>query len=138
VLVQTIVNNHPHPSTMKFSQQLLLSLLASSLVEAASPYSQYILAPTSRTLYPQSVFATDGDVTHPADLLEGADGSLTLNNTASVTYDFGKNIEGIVSLDIVSTAATQFVGVTFTESSLWISTFGSDATADSGLDEPLW
>jgi len=123
---------------MKPTQQLFLSLLATSLVEATPSYSQYILAPTSRTLYPQSVFRTNGDVTDPADLLEGAGGSLTLNNTASVTYDFGKNIEGIVSLDILSTAATQYVGVTFTESSLWISTFGSDATADSGLDEPLW
>jgi hypothetical protein len=123
---------------MKLSHHLFPVLLTLRSVEAAIPYSQYILAPTSRTLYPQSVFRTTGTVIHPADLLEDADGSLILNNTASVTYDFGKNIEGIVSLDILSTAVTQYVGVTFTESSLWISTFGSDATADSGLDEPLW
>lgn len=32
----------------------------------------------------------------------------------------------------------QYVGITFTESSLWISGEGCDATADAGIDEALW
>jgi len=124
---------------MKISKhQLALLLAATPFTSAAVPYSQYIIAPTSRTLYPVSVFRTNGTVTNPTNLLQGAKGAATLNDVADVTYDFGKNIEGIVSLSIDSAAAGQYVGVTFTESSLWISTFGSDATADSGLDEPLW
>lgn len=117
-----------------------LPLLTAGLASASLPYSQYIRAPTSRTLYPASVYRTNGSVVGAANLLQGATraGSTTFTDIASVTYDFGKNIEGIVSLDINSAAAGQYVGVTFTESSLWISTFGSDATADAGLDEPLW
>jgi len=121
-----------------FEYQLVLFLAATPFTSAIVPYSQYIIAPSSRTLYPLSVFRSNGTVTDPANLLQGAKGAATLNNVADVTYDFGKNIEGIVSLNIDSAATGQYVGVTFTESSLWISTFGSDATADSGLDEPLW
>jgi hypothetical protein len=124
---------------MRFSDYTVLSLLAAAPALAAVPYSQYIIAPKSRTLTPVSVYKTTGSVTNAGNLLAGSSGGTTsFDNVASVTYDFGKNIEGIVSLDITSTAATQHVGVTFTESSLWISTFGSDATADAGLDEPLW
>lgn len=105
-------------------QRCLLVLIASTL-SSATDYSQYIYAPTSRTLYPASVYRTNGTVTKPENLLGAPNGGLTtLRNVASVTYDFGKNIEGIVSVDIASTTKSQYVGVTFTESSLWISTFG--------------
>lgn len=114
-----------------------LFLLTTGLASAV-PYSQYILAPSSRTLYPTSVYRTIGSVENVANLLQDTTGSATFTDVASVTYDFGKNIEGIISLDINSAADGQYIGVTFTESSLWISTFGSDATADAGLDEPLW
>lgn len=32
----------------------------------------------------------------------------------------------------------QFIGLTYTESSLWISNISSDATQDAGMDEPYW
>lgn len=34
--------------------------------------------------------------------------------------------------------ADQYIGLTYTESSLWISGEGCDATADAGIDEALW
>jgi len=99
-------------------------LLLAPLVGAVE-YSQYIYAPKSRTIYPQSIYRSNGTVTNAQNLLGAPSGGMTtFNNAASVTFDFGKNIEGIVSLNIKSIAASQHVGVTFTESSLWISTFG--------------
>jgi hypothetical protein len=55
-----------------------------------------------------------------------------------LTHSKGKNIAGIVSLQIGNADADQFIGLTYTESSLWISNISSDATEDSGMDEPLW
>jgi len=102
------------------------------------PYSEYILAPASRTLYPVSVHKVNGSVDNAPSLTKDK-GSTTFHGKSAVTFDFGKNIAGIVSLDIGKTSdESQFVGVTFSESSLWISGEASDATADAGLDEPLW
>lgn len=56
-----------------------------------------------------------------------------------MTYDFHKNIAGIVTLEVESAlSAGAQLGVTFSESSLWISNLSSDATADSDLDATLW
>lgn len=55
-----------------------------------------------------------------------------------MTYDFGKNIAGRVTLNIGDVDEDQYIGITFSESSLWISGEGSDGTADAGLDETLW
>ena len=49
-----------------------------------------------------------------------------------------QNIAGLVSLKIGETDENEYIGVTFTESSLWISGEGCDATADAGIDEALW
>nr|8HMM_A Chain A, Bac_rhamnosid6H domain-containing protein [Aspergillus oryzae] len=103
------------------------------------PYNEYILAPASRHLVPFEVLEVNGSVTDPSSLTQSTGGNATFNGPASVTFDFGRNIAGIVSLDIGSSSTRDaFIGVTFTESSLWISSQACDATADSGLDSPLW
>ncbi|KAL9062352.1 MAG: hypothetical protein Q9157_008997 [Trypethelium eluteriae] len=66
-------------------------------------------------------------------------GNALFQGKSGVTYDFGKNVEGIVSFDVDSVNGTgQYIGITFTESSLWISPDSCDGTADAGLDDPLW
>ena len=49
-----------------------------------------------------------------------------------------QNIAGLVSFEIGSADDNQYIGLTYTESSLWISGEGCDATADAGIDEALW
>ena len=49
-----------------------------------------------------------------------------------------QNIAGVVSLGIGNVDGDQYIGLTYTESSLWISGEGCDATADAGIDEALW
>lgn len=120
--------------------RLLLALFPFAAAAAAAvPYSQYILAPSSRTIRPVAIYARQGSLTSEFDLLEGHPSTgrgLSLNGfNSSVTYDFGKNIAGLVNVDVSS--RTGSVGVTFSESSLWVSSVASDATADSGLDAPL-
>ncbi|KAB8218983.1 Six-hairpin glycosidase-like protein [Aspergillus novoparasiticus] len=117
-------------------------LLSPALLAVACygvPYNEYILAPASRHLVPFEVLEVNGSVTNPSSLTQSTGGNATFNGPASVTFDFGRNIAGIVSLEIGSSSSRDaFIGVTFTESSLWISSQACDATADSGLDSPLW
>ncbi|KAK5128631.1 hypothetical protein LTR08_003952 [Meristemomyces frigidus] len=116
-------------------------VLLAGVAAAAGPYSEYILAPSSRILHPVSVYKVNGTVTGAETLLDGSNngtGSATFDGISSVTYDFGKNIAGVASLRIGDVDADQFIGLTYTESSLWISGEGCDATADAGIDEALW
>ena len=120
--------------------QLIHALLVPAVAAAATvPYQEYILAPASRTVIPTSVHSTNGSVTSPEALTQPSSSGATFNGVSSVTYDFGKNIAGLVSLGVgASSSADAFLGVTFTESSIWISSEGCDATGNSGLDVPLW
>ncbi|KAK8174814.1 bacterial alpha-L-rhamnosidase domain-containing protein [Phyllosticta citribraziliensis] len=117
----------------------LLHVVVFAAFSHAIPYEEYILAPSSRDLHPVSVYKINGTV-NGADTLTGdALGSATFTDDSAVTYDYGKNIGGVVSLTIGEVSdENQYIGVTFSESSLWISGKSSDATADSGVDEILW
>ncbi|RDX56111.1 Six-hairpin glycosidase [Lentinus brumalis] len=120
--------------------QLFLSLLSIIATTAAAiPYNQYILAPSSRTIRPVAIYDQHDSLTSAAALLAGHKPSgqtLVLDAfNSSVTYDFGKNIAGLVNLVVSSQNGS--IGITFTESSLWVSSAACDATADSGLDAPL-
>jgi hypothetical protein len=119
------------------------SFLGGSLLLAewagAVAYSNYILGPSTRTLIPATVYQSFGSVANPQNLCDTTDKVTTFNGNASVTYDFQKNIAGIVTLNVeFASSANAQLGVTFSESSLWVSNLSSDATADTGLDAPLW
>ncbi|PSN71709.1 bacterial alpha-L-rhamnosidase domain-containing protein [Corynespora cassiicola Philippines] len=116
----------------------LLPVLSLTTLSVAIPYEEYILAPRSRTLNPTSVHSTNGSVSNP-ESLAGASGSSIFEGDAATAYDFGINIAGVVSLNIGEVSdSDQYIGVTFSESSLWVSNRSSDATADAGKDETLW
>ncbi|KAM0136265.1 hypothetical protein ACHAO1_004742 [Botrytis cinerea] len=119
-----------------------ISLLGLCVVSTkAIPYEEYILTPNSRTLVPVSVYNINGSVTN-AEALTGTGSSdpATFGPSSAITYDFEKNIAGIVSFNVgtIDGDGDQFIGISFTESSLWISDKGCDATADGGIDEALW
>jgi hypothetical protein len=118
------------------------ALLLGPLMVAASsgvPYEQYILAPKSRNLIPVSVHSVNGSVANAKSLTQSSGDGATFRGVSSVTYDFGKNVAGLVSLDVGhASSSSAFLGVTFCESSLYISNQASDGTADAGLDTPLW
>ncbi|KAF7871734.1 hypothetical protein EAF04_003841 [Stromatinia cepivora] len=119
-----------------------ISLLGLFVVStAAVPYEEYILTPNTRTLIPVSVYNVNGSVINPEALTgTGCSSSAKFASSSAVTYDFEKNIAGIVSfnVDSINGDGDQFIGISFTESSLWINENGCDATADAGIDEALW
>jgi hypothetical protein len=126
---------------MLFSTLPFLAIVGNFLAAAAAavPYSEYILAPTSRNLHPLAIHNTNGSVSGAASLIGGTRGYAIFQGTASVTFDYGKNIAGMVSVTVGSSSSSDAqIGLTYTESSLWINAKASDATADAGLDEVLW
>ncbi len=74
--------------TVKSTAALLFATLASPA--SAAQYEQYILAPSSRTLHPVSVYQVNGSVTNAASLTGDAVGSGVFQDVSAVTYDFGK------------------------------------------------
>lgn len=105
----------------------------------AVPYSEYILAPSQRDLAPVTVHRANGTVVNAAGVTTSGSGETTLQGISAVTYDYSKNIGGMVSFVVSSTSGSdQFIGISFTESSLWISPDGSDATQNVAIDETLW
>jgi hypothetical protein len=122
---------------MSISQLTSTVLLLSGLATAAK-YEEYILAPRSRTLYPEKVHGFNGSISGTDSLIGSAGGEAVFDGISAVTYDFGKNIAGLVSLQIGDVDEDQFIGLTYSESSLWISNISCDATEDAGMDEPYW
>lgn len=120
-----------------------LSLLTSAALllcgtARAAKYQDYILAPSSRTLYPAKVHGFNGSISGTETLIGSTGGDAVFDGVSAVTYDFGKNIAGLVTLQIGDVDADQFIGLAYSESSLWISNISSDATEDAGMDEPYW
>lgn len=123
---------------MIFSIVTSLAILANSLVDAM-PYSEYILAPASRTLHPSAVHKINGTVFGATSLIAEGKGRAIIYGVSSVTFDYEKNIAGVVSVTVGACSSPDArIGLTYTESSLWINGQASDATADAGLDEVLW
>jgi len=118
---------------------VLLSLF-SCIATARVPYSEFVLTPKSRILRPSQVYNVDGTVDDAKDLTTGQSASTVFRGPSAVTYNFGKEVAGLVSFNVSEVVGSDgsFIGISFTESSLWINSEGCDATADSGIDQALW
>ncbi|ETS79031.1 hypothetical protein PFICI_08884 [Pestalotiopsis fici W106-1] len=118
---------------------ILFSLLSwfLALRVLAVPYSEYILAPENRTLKPRAVYGTNGTVTNAAGITENSTGSTTLNGPSYITYDYGRNIAGVVSVEIESVSESASLSLTYAESSYFISASSSDSLRDGAQATPL-
>lgn len=94
--------------------------------------------PSKRKILPAKVHNINGTAINAASLTKPP-GSTKISGHSAITYDFGKNVAGIVSFNTsVVSGSENYIGISFTESSLWINSEGCDATADAGLDVALW
>ncbi|KAH0237943.1 bacterial alpha-L-rhamnosidase domain-containing protein, partial [Aureobasidium melanogenum] len=86
-----------------------------------------------------SICRANGTVINAAGVTTSGFGGTTFNSVSAVTYDYTKNIGGLVSFVVSSSSdSEQYIGISFTESSMWISPDGSDATQNIAIDETLW
>lgn len=130
------------PSIINDTRTVAHATSAPALPTDVSPpydYSHYILAPDNRTISPVSVYNINGSVTNAEAVTATGNGTAVFDGLVGVTYDYGKNIAGVVSVTVgASSSPDAFIGLTYSESSLWISPNGSDATQDIGIDDILW
>ncbi|KAI0123711.1 alpha-l-rhamnosidase [Xylariales sp. AK1849] len=99
---------------------------------ADGPWQKYNLAPESRTLFPQSVYASEGEVTNAESILSnGENGSAILSGKdALLTVDFGVNTAGMITLIFgPGSTKSQSVSLAFTESKLFVG-----RTSDRSMD----
>jgi hypothetical protein len=120
--------------------RFLLYATALGSTALAIPYSEYILAPSHRDLSPVTVYNVNGTVSNAAGVTTSGSGETTFSDKSGVTYDYTRNIGGLVSFAVssVSSDKDQYIGISYSESSLWISSEGSDATQNIAIDETLW
>lgn len=136
-LLEIGVHQKRNSNMCPLSVVALASLLP--LTALAVPYAEYILAPSQRDLSPVSVHQANGTVINAAGVTTSGFGGTTFNSVSAVTYDYTKNIGGLVSFVVSSSSdSEQYIGISFTESSMWISPDGSDATQNIAIDETLW
>jgi hypothetical protein len=90
-------------------------------------------APATRTVAPQRIYATTGTVRRhgTSTVLAGAG--------ASITYDFGKEVGGLVTLRFGSSSDTgQRLGLAFTESSQYVGTTSDASNGGGGADGAIY
>lgn len=107
----------------------------------ATKFREYILAPDNRSVTPPTLYAVNGNVKNPDALCTGVNNSegAVFGANASITLDFGKNIAGTVKFDVRSVAGSdEYIAISFTESSMWISPYHCDSASDGVYDSPLW
>ncbi|PVH70331.1 glycoside hydrolase family 78 protein [Cadophora sp. DSE1049] len=108
---------------------------------AATQYSEYILAPNYRSVSPPVLTGVRGPVENPDALLTDIHNShgVVFGPNSSITLDFGINIGGTVDFRVSGVSgAEEYVGFTFTESSMWISPYQCDSASSALYDSPLW
>ncbi|MFD0514447.1 hypothetical protein ACFQ0Q_37280 [Streptomyces aureus] len=94
---------------------------------ARHPWDAYNYSPQSRTLKPVAIHSTVGSVTDASAALSGK--STRLSGTGSaVTFDFGKDVSGLVTLHFAASDGPQRVGLAFNESSQYVGTTSDAST----------
>lgn len=107
----------------------------------ATKFQEYILAPKDRALTPPTLHAVYGDVKNSDALCTNVNKpeGVTFGPNSSVILDFGKDIAGTVNFDVRSVSGTdEYIGFSFTESSMWISPYHCDSGTSALFDSPLW
>ncbi|KAI0684564.1 glycoside hydrolase family 78 protein [Cytidiella melzeri] len=113
---------------------MLIVLSASILASAPSgPWDAFNYAPSSRTVRPVLIREVQGRVTNAEGLLADGGQATLSGNESWVTLDFGKEVGGLISMNIDPSSSLASLALSFTESPMFISPFTSD---DSSYPAP--
>ncbi|KAI5888942.1 Six-hairpin glycosidase [Schizophyllum commune H4-8] len=109
-----------------------------SIVTASAPsgpWDDFNYAPSTRTVSPIAIYKYEGNVQNPEGLLGSDAQSATLNGAGAwIAVDFGKEVGGVISVNIDSEASSDAsLALTFTESPLFVNPLLSD---DSSISAP--
>ena len=108
---------------------------------SSSNFEEYILAPSDRRVSPASLIGSNGNVSNAEALVAGTGtGVVTMTGiNSTITLDFERNIAGTVQFQVDAVSGQdEYLGATFTESSMWISPSVCDSASSATYDSPLW
>ncbi|KAL1659380.1 Six-hairpin glycosidase-like protein [Schizophyllum commune] len=116
---------------------LILACGLSTVTASApsGPWNDFNYAPSLRTVSPTAIYKYEGNVDNPKGLLGSDAQSATLNGAGAwIAVDFGKEVGGVISVNIDSEASSDAsLALTFTESPLFVNPLLSD---DSSISAP--
>ncbi|KAI0921965.1 hypothetical protein AcW1_004197 [Taiwanofungus camphoratus] len=99
----------------------------------SGPWDSFNYAPVSRTVEPRAIRLLNGTVIGAESLISR--GSATLASGGSwVTFDFGLEVGGLISMNFDAVETSSSIALSFTESPLFISPTTSDDSADSSAN----
>ncbi|KAJ7226756.1 glycoside hydrolase family 78 protein [Mycena pura] len=115
---------------------LLLSITLCAAVAPKGPWDAFNFAPASKIVTPVSVRTVSGSVRGAQGLVQSSSAQATFTgNSSYVVLDWGKEVGGILSLDInAATPSSQF-SFSFTESPVFINPNRSDDSCRSVATE---
>ncbi|MCD9021537.1 hypothetical protein [Cohnella silvisoli] len=126
-------------SIRAFIYTLLFSMITIPIfatTASAAVWDQYNLAPTTRTVSPISIYATNGTVQNPNNIITGG-AALILGAGSYVVLDFGKEVGGIITVNFPEASSNnESVGLAFSESSDNVGTNSdsSNSAINAGLN----
>ncbi|TDL26847.1 Six-hairpin glycosidase [Rickenella mellea] len=119
--------------TLLASFVVLISAFSVRATAPSGPWDQFNYAPSTRVVLPTAVHSSFGSVTNGKNLV-GNKGMATLTGNGSwIALDFGKEVGGLISLNLNSVTNTSAFALSFTESPEFIRPTASD---DSALGAP--
>ena len=127
-----MASNTTSQSTPNLKLEKTLAATVFEAKPADGPWQKYNFAPESRTLFPQSVYKTEGNVENASFLVSKGEGGPTKlsGKEALLTLDFGVNTAGMVTLKFGSGSTTgQTVSLSYSESKLFVG-----RTSDRSMD----
>ncbi|KAL0948873.1 hypothetical protein HGRIS_008991 [Hohenbuehelia grisea] len=93
----------------------------------AGPWDAFNFAPTSKTVFPQTIRSVVGKVNGAHNLVENSSGSATFSGNGSyIVLDWSKEVGGILSFNIDKLTPRSALSLSFTESPEFISPLKSD------------
>ncbi|KAL0485204.1 trehalase family glycosidase [Acrasis kona] len=111
-----------------FAATIVLCAISVCYCVSEKPWDRFNLAPSSRTIYPVSVYKTTGSIVDPSAVLTG--NPTGIDPGSYITLDFGKEVGGIITLSVHSISGQGVeLGLGFSESSLFVGV-ASDSSAN--------
>ncbi|KZP23277.1 glycoside hydrolase family 78 protein, partial [Athelia psychrophila] len=99
-------------------------------IAPSGTWDAFNYSPANRTLGAVNIHSVNGTVDGASGLVNNTAGNATLSGSGSyVVLDFGKEVGGRISLDVVNSTSNSAFSLSFTESPLFISPTESDDSA---------
>ncbi|OCB86064.1 Six-hairpin glycosidase [Sanghuangporus baumii] len=110
-------------------ETILIICACIGLSPASAPsgaWDAFNYSPESRVVRPTSVFKIQGSIFNADNLLSESDEATLINTGSFVSLDFGKEVGGLITINLSPSSNSSAFSLSFSESSVYVSTLASD------------